>query len=179
MIIWLTAAWVMLWGELSLGNVVAGVAVAALVTMVLPLPAIEFHGRIHLIAGTRLVVRFAIDLLRASFQVAMLALSPSRVPLGAVIRVHLRSESDLYLTLTAELSTLVPGSLVVEANRQTGLLYLHVLDAAVLGGVEKIRANTLEIEERVMRALASDSELEAAGVHRWRKVDTRGEGAGS
>ena len=85
-----------------------------------------------------------------------------------VIRVHLRSESDLYLTLTAQLTTLVPGSLVVEANRQTGVLYLHVLDVGIFGGIEKIRADTLGVEARVLRALASDEELSAAGLTRRR-----------
>ncbi len=83
-----------------------------------------------------------------------------------MIRVHLRSESDVYLTLTAELTTLVPGSLVVEAHRQTGVLYLHLLDVETLGGVEKVRADTLEVEARILRALATDSELEAAALSR-------------
>jgi len=161
---WLTAVWVLLWGDLSVGNIIAGLAVAVLVATLLPLPPIDFQGRIRPLGVVRLVWRFGLDLVRASFQVALLALNLSRTPKGAVIRVHLRSESDLYLTLTAELTTLVPGSLVVEAHRQTGMLYLHVLDVDVLGGIEGIRADTLAIEERVLRALASDGELESAGL---------------
>lgn len=164
MVTWLTVVWVLLWGDLSVGNLIAGLSAALLVTTLLPLPPIEFRGRIRPLGVARLVVRFGIDLVRASVQVALLALSPSRTPRGAVIRVRLRSESDLYLTLTAELTTLVPGSLVVEAHRQTGMLYLHVLDVDVLGGIEKIRADTLAVEERVLRALGSDSELQSAGL---------------
>jgi multicomponent Na+:H+ antiporter subunit E len=81
-----------------------------------------------------------------------------------VIGVRLRSHSDLYLTVTAELASLVPGSLVIEAHRLTGMLYLHVLDAEAAGGVEAHRAAVLELEERVLRALASDAELERAGL---------------
>ncbi|HEU4917503.1 MAG TPA: Na+/H+ antiporter subunit E [Acidimicrobiia bacterium] len=174
MLVWLTLVWLMLWGRFSTGTLLAGVAIAALVTTALPLPAVEFKGRIHPVATAHLIGRFILDLVRASIQVALLALSPRRSPRGAVIRVHLRSESDLYLTLTAELSTLVPGSLVVEANRQTGVLYLHVLDVDALGGIEKIRTDTLGTEARVLRALASDGELAAAGLTR-RGRDGRGE----
>ena len=168
MLVWLTLVWLLLWGDLSLGTLLAGALIAVIVTTALPLPAVHLRGRIHLLATARLVGRFVVDLVAASIQVGVLALSPRRVPRGAVIRVHLRSESDLYLTLTAQLTTLVPGSLVVEANRQTGVLYLHVLDVGIFGGIEKIRADTLGVEARVLRALASDEELSAAGLTRRR-----------
>ena len=47
---------------------------------------------------------------------------------NAVVRVDLKTHSDLYLTLTSELVSLVPGSLVMEARRQESVLYLHVMD---------------------------------------------------
>jgi multicomponent Na+:H+ antiporter subunit E len=165
-IVWLTLVWVMLWGDLSVATFLVGALIALALTIVLPLPVVAFESRVHPLALARLVGRFVLDLLRASFQVALLALRPGTIPHGAVIRVHLRSESDVYLTLTAELTTLVPGSLVVEAHRQTGVLYLHLLDVETLGGVEKVRADTLEVEARILRALATDSELEAAGLSR-------------
>jgi multicomponent Na+:H+ antiporter subunit E len=111
-----------------------------------------------------LFTRFAADVVRASFEVSLIALRPGYVPHGAVIGVQLRSHSDLYLTLTAELSSLVPGSLVVEAHRLTGMLYLHVLDVRQSGGIEAARQAVLDQEERVLRAFASDEELAAAGL---------------
>ena len=171
MVMSLSLVWVMLWADLSPANVLVGVLIGVIVTLALPLPSIEFKGRIHPIAAARLLARLLFDLAHASFQVAGLALNPSRVPRGGVIRVHLRNESDLYLTLTALLTTLVPGSLVVEAHRQTGVLYLHVLDVEALGGIEKVRADTLEVERRVMEAFASDDELAAAGLRRRRRAE--------
>ena len=170
MVIWLTAVWVMLWADLTAANILIGVVIGALVTLLLPLPTIDFRGRIHPLPAISLVARFLFDLVRASFQVAILALHPGREPTGAVIRVHLRNESDLYLTLTAQLTTLIPGSIVVEANRQTGVLYLHVLDVDALGGIEKVRSDTLAQEERVMRALATADELAAAGLPGRRSI---------
>ena len=163
---WLTAVWVLLWGELSVANVLGGVAVAVLVTASLPMPAIEFHGRVHLVPLLYLVWRFVADLVVASAQVAAQALDPRRVPRGAVLGVALRSHSDLYLTLTGELCSLVPGSLVVEAHRVTGMLYIHVLDVDTAGGVEAARAHVLDTEARLLRAIASDEELAEAGLTR-------------
>jgi len=163
-ITWLTAVWVLLWGDLTVGNVLSGLVIAVLVTRGLRMAPIEFHGRFRPLGVLRLFSRFAADVVRASFEVSLIALRPGYVPHGAVIGVQLRSHSDLYLTLTAELSSLVPGSLVVEAHRLTGMLYLHVLDVRQSGGIEKARQAVLDQEERVLRAFASDEELAAAGL---------------
>lgn len=163
-VVWLTVVWVLLWGDLSVANVLAGAAIALGVTLGLRMSPVDFHGRVRPWGVVRLFVRFALDLVRASFEVAVLALRPHRMPHGAVIGVQLRSHSDLYLTMTAELCSLVPGSLVVEAHRLTGRLYLHVLDVETAGGVEAARQAVLDQEERVLRAFASDVELRAAGL---------------
>lgn len=168
--IWLVAVWVLLWGDLSVGNVLAGAIIAVLVTGALRMTPIDFHGRLHLGGLVVLVARFAWDLVRASVEVSWVALRPRHTPHGAVIGVQLRNHSDLYLTMTAELCSLVPGSLVVEAHRLTGMLYLHVLDVEQSGGVEAARKTVLDQEERVLRAFASDEEMRAAGLepHRLR-----------
>ncbi|MBC7292149.1 MAG: Na+/H+ antiporter subunit E [Actinotalea sp.] len=139
---------------------------AIAVVAVLPMPRIEFHGRVHLGPLLTLVARFVVDLLVASGQVAVQALDPRRRPRSAVLAVPLRSQSDLYLTLTAVVTSLVPGSVIVEAHRAAGTLYVHVLDIGMTGGVEGAREHVLELEARILRALASDEELAAAGLQR-------------
>ncbi|HWS58421.1 MAG TPA: Na+/H+ antiporter subunit E [Actinotalea sp.] len=164
--VWLTAVWVLLWGNLALGTVLVGAVVAVAVTWALPLPPVDFAGRVHPISLLYLVYRFHVDLVVASAQVAALALTPGRVARSAVIRVQLRSDSDLYLTFTAQLCSLVPGSVVVEAHRTTGTLYVHVLDVELSGGVDRARRHVLDTEARILRALASPAELAAAGLSR-------------
>jgi len=175
-VVWLAFVWMMLWGTLSLANLIVGLLIGVLVTGGLRMTPIVFHGRVRPLGLLRLVGRFAFDLVRASFEVSLLALRPGHVPHGAVIGVQLRSHSDLYLTLTSELSSLVPGSLVVEAHRLTGKLYLHVLDVEQSGGVEKARRTVLAQEERVLRAFASDEELRQAGLPLRAARGRRGEG---
>ena len=168
-ILWLAVVWVLLWGDVSWGNIIAGLILAVTITLVLPLPAIAFHGTVRPLALLALLGRFVVDLVVASIQVSVQAFRFSHTPRGAVVGVRLRSSSDLYLTLVAELSTLVPGSLVIEAHRLTGMLYLHVLDLDSYGGVDKVRDDVHALEARVLRALASDEELEAAGLAKTRR----------
>ncbi|MGH8828286.1 MAG: Na+/H+ antiporter subunit E, partial [Jiangellaceae bacterium] len=118
----LTVVWMLLWGDLSIANAVSGLLISTVIIMVFPLPPIVFTGRIHPIGLAVLAGRFAADLVTASFQVAGLALRLGTQPRNAVVGVQLYSRSDLYLTITAELLSLVPGSLVVEANRATSTL---------------------------------------------------------
>lgn len=169
-IAWLALVWVLLWGDWTWGNVVNGVLLGLLLTLGLRMTPVDFHGRVRPLGVLVLVTRFLYDLVRASFEVSLVALRPRHTPRGAVICVQLRSHSDLYLTLTAELVSLVPGSIIVEAHRLTGRLYVHVLDVETSGGVEKARQNVLDQEARLLRALASDDELAEAGLARSRRA---------
>jgi multicomponent Na+:H+ antiporter subunit E len=161
---WLVVVWVLLWGDLSWGNVIGGFILGVVVVIIMPLPQIEFHGRIRLGFFLILIGRFLYDLVSSSFQVAMQAFEFGKTPHGAIVRVKLRSDSDLYMTLTSQLSCLVPGSLVIEAHPITQTLYVHVLDLESYGGADKVRNDVRALEARVMRAFASRDELERAGV---------------
>ncbi|SEE66939.1 Na+/H+ antiporter subunit E [Ruania alba] len=164
MAIWMTIVWVMLWGDLTVANVCTGLVVSFLLLRVFPMPKVGFDGRWSLIGAVILLAQLLWDIARASISVAVQALRWHSTPRGAVIRVQLRSESDLVLTLTGELTSLIPGSLVVEAHRLTGILYLHVLDVTKEGSLEKARRDVLEQEKRVMHALATDADIAAAGI---------------
>lgn len=164
--LWLMLVWALLWGNFAIGTLLVGLVVGIAVVATLPMPAIDFHGRVHPVQLGALLVRFAIELVVASYQVALRALDPRRAPRSAVLAVPLRSHSDLYLTLTAVYTSLVPGSVIVEAHRSSGTLYVHVLDVETSGGVEGARHHVLQTEARILRALASDIELEHAGLTR-------------
>lgn len=161
-LMWLTIVWVLLWGQVSAANIVAGFSLALLVTELAPFPTASFDGRFRIWGVIRLVAIFVRDLVHASWQQAWFILRRA-TPRGAVIRVRLRSHSDAYLAITAGMSTLVPGSLVIDTDAASGTLYVHVFDVGMAGGVSAAHQSVLDLEERVLRAFASRSELVQAG----------------
>ncbi|MFC6017269.1 Na+/H+ antiporter subunit E [Plantactinospora solaniradicis] len=156
---WLVAVWSLLWGEFSLGNLIGGALVAMVVLVFMPLPRVTFGGRLRPLALAALAAWFVIELLVASVQVAWVAVRPGAAPRNAIIAVRLRVRSDLNLTLTAEVLSLVPGTLIVEADRDTGTLYVHVLDVRGAGHLAESRARILALEARLVRAVGSAAEL--------------------
>lgn len=167
MLLWLTLVWVALWRDLSVANVLAGLAVAAAVSLAFPMPRLGLESRVQPVWLIWLVLHFLYDVVRASFQVAWLTLQFHRQPRSAVIAVDLRTRSDLVVTLVAEAITLVPGSLAVEVRRHTHTLYAHILD---LGDhdVDHFRRSVLAQEHRIRRALGevtgSERDSGPAGV---------------
>lgn len=155
----LTLTWVLLWDRVSLFLLLTGVGLSFLVFLVFPLPRIERDGRVRPVALLRLVGRLVVDLVRSSIGIVALAFS-RRTPRGAIIRVRLRSRSDLVLTLTSELVSLVPGSMVVEVRRADSTLYVHVLDTVDPASLERAAQDVLDSEARVLRVLGTDEEVE-------------------
>lgn len=169
------AIWVLLWGDLSLANLVSGFLLGVLITWVFPLPPIEQHGRFRLWPWMRMTAILLADLVRSSFVVAAQAFHFGHTMRNAVVRVELRTHSDLYLTLTSELVSLVPGSLVLEARRQESVLYVHVMDVRSDDDVPAARRNVLEAENRVVRSFGSDEEIGAVREAGPVPVDGTGE----
>jgi multicomponent Na+:H+ antiporter subunit E len=156
----LTLIWVLLWGTFSALSLVGGVIIAAIVLTVFPLPPVTYAGRVHPLGVLRFTVRFAADMVVASAQVVALAFRFGRPPQSAVIAVSLRVPSDLGLTLTAEALSLVPGSLIVEVDREHGILYVHVLNVTGAEDTERFRLEVLALERRIVDAFGSPSERE-------------------
>jgi multicomponent Na+:H+ antiporter subunit E len=167
--------WVLLWGDLSLANLVSGFLLGIVITWVFPLPPIEQHGRFRLWPWIRMTVILLADLVRSSFVVAAQAFHFGHTMRNAVVRVDLRTHSDLYLTLTSELVSLVPGSLVLEARRHESILYVHVMDVRSDDDIPAARHEVLQAEARVVRSFGSDSEIRSLQDGRSPTVDETGE----
>nr|WP_255672337.1 Na+/H+ antiporter subunit E [Glycomyces amatae] len=164
-VIGLVLVWDLLWGDFSLLNTVFGVLVATAILVVFPLPPVKFGGRLRPVGVVRFAARFLFDLVVASFQVALLAFRPGR-PTNAIVAVRLRVPSDLNMTLVAEAVSLVPGSLIAEADHQTGTLYIHMLGVRDEAHLERLRAGVLLLEARLIRAIGSDEELRKVSAPR-------------
>ncbi|GAA3383274.1 Na+/H+ antiporter subunit E [Cryptosporangium minutisporangium] len=155
----LVTVWTLLWGVLSWANLLSGLLVSAVVLTVFPLPPVTFAGRLRPLGLARFSLQFFVDLVRASAQLSWMAFRPGRQPRSAIIRVPLRVRSDLVLTLTGEVVSLVPGSLIVDTDQASTALYIHVIGVADRAEVERFRRTVYEVEARIVRAIGSDAEI--------------------
>ncbi len=162
MLVVLMMLWVAMWGDLTPGNLVAGFGIAMLVTLLAPLPrGAKRRLVVRPLPTLKLVAHFLRDIVVSALEISALVLR-NQQPRSAVIRVRLRSHSDMFLTATAGLTSLVPGSIVVDANRMAGTLYIHVFDVNMAGGLDRAHQIVLEQEERLLRAFATVDELSDA-----------------
>ncbi|WP_130340477.1 Na+/H+ antiporter subunit E [Micromonospora kangleipakensis] len=156
---WLVLTWLLLWGEVTWGNVLGGLVVGGAVLLFFPLPPVTFGGRLRPGALLVLAATFAGELVSASVHVAAIAVRPGYRPRGAIIAVPLRVRTDLNLALTAEVISLVPGTLILEVDRDRAVLYAHVLDVRGPADLTASRDRILAVERRIVRAIGSPAEV--------------------
>jgi multicomponent Na+:H+ antiporter subunit E len=154
---WLILVWILLWGTVSAANILSGLAVALLITLLLPLPTVPIEGRVHPLSLVRLIVTVAYYLVLSSVQVAWLAVKPGPPPLSAVLRAHLSIKSDLVLALAVNIFNLIPGSIVLEIDQARRMLYMHVIDAGSDRAVNRFYSQVSVVE----RLLVASFEREA------------------
>jgi len=154
---WLILVWMLLWGTVSAANILSGLAIALLITLLLPLPVVPIEGRVHPLSLLRLIVTVAYYLVLSSIQVAWLALKPGPPPLSAVLRAHLAIKSDLVLALAVNIVNLIPGSIALEIDQVRRMIYVHVIDVDSDRAVNRFYRQVAEVE----RLLVSTFEREA------------------
>lgn len=160
MVGWLTLVWVLLWGQLSWGNVLMGALLGVLVTMVFPLPGMDFNGRFRPFALLGLLGHIAYDLVLTSFQVIKQAIFPGPKIESVVVGVKLHTHNELLMTWIAICISLTPGSVIVEAHQSTGELYVHLLGVTTQEEIQRARERIFTLEYRVVHAFGSKREYE-------------------
>lgn len=158
--LWLVAVWMLLWAQFTVLAFVTGVIVAIFVTRVFRLPPVELSGRVNLWWGLVFIVEFLIALVRGSLTVAWQTLTPGQ-PGAAIIGVSLVSDDDLIMTHVAVTASLIPGSLIVDIDRDRRILYLHVIGVKSAAQVEEQRRAVQHWEERIVRAVGSRAQVAA------------------
>jgi multicomponent Na+:H+ antiporter subunit E len=166
---WLIALWMLLWGQFTVVAFITGLVVAVFVTSVFRLPPVELSGRLNLWYGLVFVVTFFGALMRGSLLVAWQVIDPWKRVGSAVIAVQLRTDDDLIMTHTGVTASLIPGSLIVEADRDRRILYLHVLGPRTDADIAGQKRAVLGWEARIVRAVGSREQL---AVIRAAELDT-------
>lgn len=159
---WLMLVWVLLWGSASAANIVGGLTIATLVTVLLPLPVVPVEGRLHPLSLMRLIVVVAYQLVQSSVQVAWLAIKPGPPPLSAVLRAQLSIKSDLVLALAVNIFTIIPGSMVLEIDQARRLIYVHVIDVGNDKAVARFYRQVAQIERLLVDTFERDADWRPA-----------------
>ena len=157
--VWLIALWMLLWGQFTWVAFLTGLVAAIVVTRVFRLPPVELSGRVNLWYGAIFVLEFLVSVVQGSLTVAAQVLHFGRQPGTAIIAVQLRTDDDLIMTHTGVTASLIPGSLIVETDRDRRILYLHVIGVRTARDVERQRESVRKWERRIVMAVGSPAQV--------------------
>jgi multicomponent Na+:H+ antiporter subunit E len=136
--IFLSLVWMALTGAFTFANFVVGFAVSSAVLW-LTGSRFRFVG---------LFFFFLWELLMANLRVAYEVLTPGYQMRAAIIAIPLDANSDLEITVLANLITLTPGTLSLDVSADRKILYIHAMH---VHDVEKFRKEIkVRLERRVM-----------------------------
>lgn len=155
---WLTFVWVLLWGQITIANIAGGVVVGLVILVLMPLPPVPTEGKLHLLSALRLLGRILVDLAKSSVEVAWLACRPGPPTLTAILKVHANVKSDLVLGLLVDAINVVPGTIVLEVDRTTRDLYIHVLDVGTPAKIERFYSSVAHLEHLFIRAFEREED---------------------
>jgi multicomponent Na+:H+ antiporter subunit E len=159
----LTGVWVLLWGRLTLANVITGVLVSSALLVVLPLERRRRSARVIVrpVATLRLVVHFVQQLFVANASMAWQIVRPHPALHPGVVVCTLHTRTAGLITIISNMLALSPGTLTVDVTTPASgpaMLSVHVLQAA---DVTAIRAQVAHLELLVVRALGAGEEVAA------------------
>ncbi|MQY23758.1 Na+/H+ antiporter subunit E [Nocardia macrotermitis] len=157
-LVWLAIVYTALWGDFSVGNIVAGLVIGTLIMFLLPLPRVPVSGRLHPFSLLELVLLSVYYALESSVQIAWFALRPSGAPVSGVLRLRMTIRSPLVMVLCADVLNLIPGTMVLEIDRATHTIWVHVLDVGSDEAVERFYFTTRRLEQLLIRSFERPGE---------------------
>ena len=144
----LTLAWCGLWQDISIANVVSGVSLAV-ATLAFGLGT-SVQGTVRLGPMMKLLGVVLVDLVKSTIDVASEAITPGDDTDEAVIEVTVSPDARRHFFLLVVCITLTPGTAVVDADPDTGSLYLHLLH---YDKADEVRAHMTQLADLAQQAL--------------------------
>lgn len=158
LVIWLVLVWLMLWGTFDAGSVFFGLVVALLVATLFRSPMIKTNIVPRPLGLVRLVLYLAVDMIASTIRVAWQSVRYGRAAKSAIVEVELLTDSDHIIAMVASAVSLAPGNFVLQIDRVNRVCYVYSLGVTEQR-VERVRADVLRMEDRIVRAVGSASEL--------------------
>ena len=168
LVLWLTVLWVALWGDVSPGNIVGGLAVAiGVVAVARPVGVTGLESTaFRPFAATHYALYFLKELVKSNLFVAWEIVTPHTNTNRAIISVPMHTMSASVVTLVANTVTLTPGTLTIDVheddpdeNGQTArTLFIHVLHFV---DIDTVRRDVLRLERLAVKAFGPRDDLAA------------------
>ena len=123
----LAAAWVLLTGEVDAGNFIEGLIIGYIILWVSKsaLGSTKYFKKIPKAAG--FFFYFIKELIVANIRVAYDVITPKDHMTPGIVAIPLDAETDMEITLLANLITLTPGTLSLDVSKDRKILYVHAL----------------------------------------------------
>jgi multicomponent Na+:H+ antiporter subunit E len=150
----------MLWDQITVANFLGGLAVAAVLLAVFPLPPVDPGRRmiVRPVALARLGAEIIGELFTSNVYMTQEILTPQRRLVSGVIRCPMRTSSPKVLSTVANILALSPGTMAVNATGGPPTLFVHVL---VKGDVHEMRRRVTHLEQLVVDAIGSADDRRA------------------
>lgn len=152
-ILWLTAIWLALWSELSVANLLSGLAVATLVAFTFDTWR-SGHIAFRPVAVAKLGGFFLVQLVVSTVAVGRTIVAPRHRIHRGIVAIPLEECSDAVVTVIADAITLTPGTLTLEVSREPLVIYVHTLDVR---SVDALRRDVRTLERLATNAFGSRS----------------------
>ncbi|MEO6123449.1 MAG: Na+/H+ antiporter subunit E [Ilumatobacteraceae bacterium] len=151
LVVVMVGIWLLLQGELTIGNVLGGVLLAGLLVVIFPVNGDSVSHLLHPWAFIRLIGFVLYSLVLSSWSVIKVIVNPTPTALrSGIVKVTLQVESPLTATIVANAVTLTPGTMTLTARVHPAELHIHVLG---LDDADEFRASVDDLERRTVAAL--------------------------
>ena len=147
----LAIAWMLLTGELTAENFIEGLIIGYIILWVskAALGGTKYFKKIP--KAISFFFYFVKELIVANLKVAFDIITPKDYMRPGIVAVPLDAETDMEITLLANLITLTPGTLSLDVSTDNKVLYIHTL---YLDDTEKFRTEIKNgMEKRLLEVL--------------------------
>lgn len=120
--------WALLIGEVSVGSLVTGFVIGYFaLTLLYPATGEKNSYFQKSMQGVRFALFFIKELIVSSWRVAVDVVKPLPMMRPGVIGIPLDAETDLEITMLANLISLTPGTLSLDVSKDRKTLYIHAM----------------------------------------------------
>lgn len=159
----LVLLWLLAWGELSLVNLLSGIAAATALLVAFPPGRRQSDRRIGVrpVGVARLAGYVLVQLVVSNVVMARNILSPRPDVRPGVLAHRLHRPSEEAVTVMTSIIALSPGTMTVDVDPASTTVYVHFFR---LADVAAARAGLARLERLVVGALAPTSLHDRAGI---------------